>query len=59
MKRLGIKLFAGSKVNNFEVTIFGNHDVLWFEVSVNYHVRVYSFKHMNYDGCVKSGLLQV
>lgn len=53
MKRLGIELFAGSKVNNFEITIFGHHDVLWLQVSVNDHVGMYGFEHMNHSGCVK------
>jgi hypothetical protein len=58
MQGFRIKLFTGAQINNLQVPIFGDHDILRFEVAIDNHIRVNGFEDLDHDGSVEPGLFE-
>lgn len=58
MQGFRIKLFTCAQINNLQVPIFGHHDILRFEVTIDNHARVNGFEDLDHDGGVEPGLFE-
>ena len=53
------EVFGNAQVNEFEVSLFVDHETVWFHVPQNYLVRVQVFQNQDHVGSVELGVVSV